>query len=261
MNVATKSFLAIVAVLALTMRTAPAQNGQRPEFGAAAIKPGEPVTTLLNGGELKFFPGRFNAKNATLKDLIRGAYRLPYWRILDGPAMIAERYNIEATAENRASTDQLRLMLQTLLADRFKLALHRDSEPDQNAYNLVVVKTGSKLQEVKVDTYTGNRRAGGGRLSTEQMKMADLADWLAAELETSVYDKTGLSGVYKFNLIFTPEDRRDPSSATPQLYARGEEPNPSLFRALQEQLGLKLELVKGPLEVLVIDHAERPTAN
>jgi uncharacterized protein (TIGR03435 family) len=97
------------------------------------------------------------------------------------------------------------------------------------------------------------------------MKMADLADWLDGELETSVYDKTGLTGIYKFDLVFTPEGLQTASSGLPQLHVAGERPidpaHTPLFRALQEELGLRLQRVKGPLEILVIDHADKPDAN
>jgi uncharacterized protein (TIGR03435 family) len=269
MNALMKIFciaLLTTAVAAGAIGAPPAQNAQRPQFAAASIKPGEATTTLLNGGELKFSPGRFTAKNAELKDLIVAAYHLPYWRISGVPVSAApDRYNIEATSGDKASTDQLRLMLQALLADRFKLAVHRDFKADHDVFNLVVAKNGPKFQEVRVDPYTGNRRTGRGRLSTEQMKMADLADWLAGEVETSVYDKTGLNGIYKFDLVFTPEALRTTSSAPPQLHVHGEGPidpaHTSLFWALQEELGLKLQAVKGPLEILVIDYAEKPDAN
>jgi uncharacterized protein (TIGR03435 family) len=194
-----------------------------------------------------------------------GAYRLSYGQILVEPVSATpDRYNIEATAGDKAHTDQLRLMLRTLLADRFKLAVHRDFKAGQDVYNLVVAKNGPKFQEVKVDAYTGNRRTGRGRLSTEQMKMADLADWLAGEVATSVYDKTGLTGIYKFDLVFTPEALQITSSAPPQLHVGGEPIDPAhtpLFWALQEELGLRLQRVKGRLEILVIDHAEKPDAN
>jgi uncharacterized protein (TIGR03435 family) len=259
-------------VAAGAMRASPTQNSQRPQFAAASIKPSEATATLLNGVELKFLPGRFTARNAELRDLIVAAYRLPYWRIVVGPGSATsdikaatDRYNIEATAEEKVSSDQLRLMLQNLLVDRFKLAVHRDFKPDQDVYNLVVAKNGPKFQEVKVEAYTGSRRAGRGRLTTEQMKMADLAVWLEGEVETSVHDKTGLAGIYKFDLVFTPEALRITSSAPPQLHVSGDRPidptHTSLSWALQEELGLRLKAVKGPLEILVIDHAERPSEN
>lgn len=252
--------LLATAVAAGAMRASPAQISRRPQFAAASIRPID--TTLLTGAELKFSPGRFTARNAELKDLIVAAYRLPYRRILVGPG---DKYNIEATAEEKVSTDQLRLLLQNLLVDRFKLSVHRDFKPDQDVYNLVVAKNGPKFQEVKVEAYTGSRRAGRGLLSTEQMKMADLAVWLEGEVETSVYDKTGLNGIYKFDLVFTPEAVRTISSGPPQLHVSGERPidttHSSLSWALQEELGLKLKAVKGPLEILVIDHAEKPSEN
>jgi uncharacterized protein (TIGR03435 family) len=97
------------------------------------------------------------------------------------------------------------------------------------------------------------------------MKVPDLVSWLAGQLETSVFDKTGLTGIYKLALVFTPEAFRN-SSRTPEPSAvRGEpsiDPNGiSLFTALQEQLGLKLESVRGPVEVLVIDSVSRPSEN
>ena len=164
-----------------------------------------------------------------------------------------------------ATKEQVPQMLQALLAERFKLIAHREIKPNQNVYELVVAKNGPKLLEVKVDTYREKVSSGGGRLSAEQMKLPDLVSWLAGQLETSVFDKTGLAGIYKFDLVFTPEAFRNSSKTAEPSTFRGEpsiDPNGiSLFTALQEQLGLKLDSLKGPVEVLIIDHAEKPDAN
>jgi uncharacterized protein (TIGR03435 family) len=117
-------------------------ESERPEPDSVA-----PWRTILLGGRLQ---------SLVFPSLLHHRSNLP----------LKVPYNIEPTAENKVNPDQLRLMLQTLLADRFKLAVHRDFKPDQNVYNLVGGKNGPKFQEVKIDAYAGNRRAAGGRLST-----------------------------------------------------------------------------------------------
>ncbi len=164
-----------------------------------------------------------------------------------------EPYNIEARAEYpEAGPKQIALMLQTLLTDRFKLAVHRETRQEQ-VYTLVVGKNGSKLQDAGDGqknfiqwsgpgdvTFTGNRTLGG------------LINVLGGLLSAPVLDKTNLKGSYNFSLKFV--DPRIP-------HLTDDDSRPDLFTAVQEQLGLKLEASKGPVEVLVIDHMERPSAN
>jgi uncharacterized protein (TIGR03435 family) len=276
-------FAAPLGLIALSLTTPPllsralGQSGAAatPAFDVASIKRSDPGNTRDNGGIRNNFAagGRFSAKNVGLKDLIVVAYRLPYWRIEGGPSWVdpdmmvtVDRFNVEAKSEKETDTDKLRLMLQTLLRDRFKLVVHSATKPDQKIYHLVTAKSGAKMPEVKVDKYTGDiGRSGGGRLSVEQMSMPDLARWLAGQVETSVVDKTGLKGIYKFNLVYTPENFRNTAVTNADRPVRGEpgiDPNgPSLFTAIQEQLGLRLEATKGPIEILVIDQAERPSDN
>jgi uncharacterized protein (TIGR03435 family) len=277
-------FAAPLALIALSLIPPPvlsrafsqAGAAATPAFDVASIKRSDPGNTRDNGGIRNSFApgGRFSAKNVGLKDLISIAYRLPYWRIEGGPSWIdpdmmvtVDRFNVEAKSEKETDTDRLRVMLQTLLRDRFKLAVHQAMRPDQKIYHLVIAKSGVKIPEVKVDRYTGDiGQSGGGRLSVEQMSMPDLARWLGGQVETTVIDKTNLKGIYKFDLVYTPENFRiGGRTAVEQAKVRGEaaiDPNgPSLFTAIQEQLGLRLEATKGPIEILVIDRAERPSDN
>lgn len=190
--------------------------------------------------------------------------------------MGSERYDITAKAEGDGSPspEQLRPMVQALLADRFKLAVHRGTK-ELSMYALVVGKNGPKLKEnhdVEPDapSPTGGRRLRGaqfrmgrGLISGQRVPMTMLASQLAQQLGRAVVDKTGLKGNYDFSLEWTPEEglplgpKEGGSDAPPPSDASG----PSIYTALQEQLGLKLEATKGPVEILVIDHIEKASEN
>lgn len=189
-----------------------------------------------------------------------------------------------ADALEKLSRDQRVLagqqMLQALLANRFKLTVHRETK-ELTIYKLVIAKGGPKLQEAKPgDTYPnaqtfpdGTHPGAGsmqgsqlsGKVTAQAVPIAELAHDLTQMLGHPVLDKTELKGVYDFKLQFTPDDRLlPPSGLAPneRLPLPPADSNaPSLFDALREQLGLKLESGKGPVEVIVIDHVERPSAN
>ena len=201
----------------------------------------------------------------------------------------SERFDIDAKMDG-AAIDALKnlspadrtlarqQMLQKLLADRFKLTIHHETK-ELPAYTLVIAKTGSKLQEGKPgDTYANGYRDSGGRggPGTVQIKgrgglvaqgapIVNLAGMLSWLLGHNVVDRTGLTGKYDFTLQWTPDEGESPmlSNATSAANAQPPpDPNgPSLFMALQDQLGLKLESKKGPVEIIVIDHLERPSGN
>ena len=152
-------------------------------------------------------------------------------------------------------------MLQTLLADRFKLLVHRETK-ELDVYSLVIGKNGPKLQEAKEEERTGATPVVGPlglRWTFLKMPMAGgLVNFLANTLDSPVLDKTELKGFYDFKLEYTdPRFQRPGSGGTPQSL----DAPPDLFGALQEQLGLKLEKKKGPGEVLVVDHAEKASEN
>ena len=244
--------------------------------------------------------GRLTATNASLMLLIQFAYAdhdramlghsLPLLaaQVVGGPAWIDSLgYDIEAKPEGATDPKRAWLMLQTLLADRFKLALHRETR-DLPVYDLTAAKSGLKLPAPKdVDCVSfppgatpqhvpGKVDCGyvpllmeSGRLRMEGSKvhMADLVSKLALVLGRPVLDKTEFRGEFDLNLSFTADEATMglPGSGGPGDPGGSPLPTdlnvPSIFAALEEQLGLKLVRAKGPVEVLVIDHVEKPTPN
>lgn len=243
-----------------------AQTNRAPAFEVASIKPGDPSA---RGVRIQVAPGgRFTASNVTLKFLIQYAYGVKDFQITGTPGWGgSDRYEVSAKGEEgeNASGDQLKLMMQTLLAERFKLTFHRETK-ELPVYGLVVAKNGSKLQQSEAADRQ-QLRMGRGLISGKGMSMAMLANQLAQQLGRSVIDQTGLKGQYDIQLEWTPDtterkgmgdgDPRPNSEAAPAPDPSG----PSIFTAVQEQLGLKLEGQKGPVDILVIDHVEKPSEN
>jgi uncharacterized protein (TIGR03435 family) len=228
-----------------------AQQPTRPSFEVASVKPSGPDDHLM----YRLQPGgRYLATNLTLKSLIANAYAVPEFRISGGPGWRdLDKFNIEAKVGRPLppwpdSNKELNLMLQSLLEVRFKLTLYRETR-EQPVYELVAAKGGAKLKLAKADESAGFEM-DTGRIHGKAVPLEYLATNLAYLLGRTVIDKTGLAGKYSFALTYTPDD-------APPADTNGS----SLFTALQEQLGLKLESSKGPVELLVIDHAEKPDAN
>jgi uncharacterized protein (TIGR03435 family) len=255
-----------------------------PAFEVASIKPNKSGTDMTM---LRTTPVGFSASNISLKAVIQYAYGVEENQIFGAPSWLAsEQYDIEAkvsSSETDAlhdlSPDQRRLMLQPLLADRFQLKVHTEAR-DLPVLVLVVAKGGLKLHEAKPgDTYPNGLKGfdgGGGpgmmlmrpgQLTAQGVDLSSVAKQLSQQLGRTVQDKTGLSGKYDFTLQWTP-DRDPPMPGAPEPGQQGpgatistDSSEPSLFTAIQEQLGLKLESGKAPVEVLVIDHVEPPSEN
>jgi uncharacterized protein (TIGR03435 family) len=228
-----------------------------PAFEVASIKRAQPGRVAIG---MRSDPGgRFTGTNVTLKLLITRAYNVRDVQISGGPTWFdTERYDISAKAEHDVTNDERTLMIRTMLADRFKLALHRDTK-GLPIYVLVIAKNGPKLQELK-DEGSGPAASSGGRgqLSMQRTSMAMFASALSSRLGRLVQDRTGMSGIFDLKLEWTPDDSRT------QFGSNGRDSDsagPSIFTALSEQLGLKLESTKGAVEVLIIDHAEKPSEN
>ena len=277
------------------------QSDEHPAFAVASIKPNpnnwsEPTHHPMGVG---YRPGgRLSATNASLKLLIQFAYAdhaLPHWlplpasQVVGGPAWVdSPGYDIEAKPEGNTDAKHAWLMLQTLLADRFKLALHRETR-ELPVYDLTAVKSGPKLPAAKeagcvsfppgtpprpvpgkvdcgyVSGPFSEYTPGLLNIRGRKVHIADLIRELALVMDRPVLDKTGFTGEFDLNLSFRADEALlgsgfwpgDPGGTRPPT-----DPNlPNVFAALEEQLGLKLVAAKGPVEVLVIDHAERPTAN
>jgi uncharacterized protein (TIGR03435 family) len=203
---------------------------------------------------------------ASLYALIREAYDVKMDRISGGPAWASRvrdaAFDIAANGEGPLSMDQARKMLQQLLADRFQLKIHRESK-EVPTYQMVIAKGGSKLKESAVDASekvnVGTRVVSPGviarELGSEKMSIAMLADFIAASTGRPVEDKTSLTGNYALMLSWTDDGRVGGNNSSTEI------PGASIFTALEEQLGLKLEPAKGQGEFLVIDSVEKPSEN
>jgi uncharacterized protein (TIGR03435 family) len=219
-------------------------------FETASIKPADPAA---NGSSMGGTPGMMKMENVSLKDWIEVAFGLKDFSLV-GPAWLeSARFNVMAKGPVASTREQISAMLQNLLVERFKLAYHRESKV-MPAYALVVDKKGAKLKpssEGQMGTNTSMGRIA--RIDAKHVTMADFADSLSQQLDRPVKDLTGITGTYDVKLEWAPD-----SSA-----AERENPNAvSIFAALQDQAGLRLEARKLPIDILVVDSIERqPTDN
>jgi uncharacterized protein (TIGR03435 family) len=245
----------------------------RPTFDAASIRPAAPPVGPISPGSLRVCPTtgcggpgtgspeRITFTHLSLKNLIRVAYNLWSPDQVDTPAwMDTATFDVVANVPAGATRAQANLMLQNLLADRFQLMVHRSTK-ELPIYALVVAASGPKFK-ASVDDPNAPRPRGtvwsGGRKTFEftHETMTGFARVLESDVDRPVVDMTGLDGTYDIRLEFAPE--------TPLPFAPGPpDPQvPALFTALTEQLGLRLESRKGPVDVLVVDSALRqPTEN
>ena len=228
-----------------------AQQNSRPAYEAASVKLNNSGSgnTASNGSK-----GQVVFTNQTLKRLIERAYGVKPFQVT-GPAwMETVHFDIAAKYPPDTTNDDRTLMLRTLLEERFQLAVHRESK-DMPGYALVVAKGGFKLKPVEPGGSDTNSQ--GGRVKTltaKKTSMAQLADFVARRLGENVVDKTGIDGVYDFELRWTDDDQNPNSNDA--------DPAPLLVTAIQETLGLRLQPQKVPVEMVIVDHVERaPTAN
>ena len=306
-------FLSVVLVFGQTGEKSPA-------FEVASVKPAAPLEPNgrgmirmvgPSGGPGTKDPGRMNYPYQTLRLLMMTAYDVKRFQITGPDWLDTERFDVTATLPPDTTKEQFRVMLQNLLAERFKLAIHRETK-ELPMYSLVVVKGGPKMKESREvpSPKEGDDSAPGfpsqpkigpdgfpllpqlaghpgifnimmpgrARLIAQQQTMQDLANRLTNDLSRPVKDETGLTAKYDFTLTYEPEPRPGllgpmppppppppaegggaPASAPP---VPDREPLPNIFAAVQLELGLKLEPKKGPVELIVVDHAEKtPTEN
>jgi uncharacterized protein (TIGR03435 family) len=236
----------------------PVAVAQQPAFEVASIKPSN-----YQGGPLRVTAGvgvdGINFSNVTARNCIQRAYGVKTYQ-LTGPQWInEERYMIVAKAAGAVPQEQILLMLQRLLAERFKLVIHREFK-DMPVYAIVVSKNGPKLKEA-TDEGATQIGADGREIVFERASMGQLAGTVGRSVDRPVIDETALKGLYNFRLAWAKEDRPIPNAtAVGTVEANNPNDAPSIFTALQE-LGLRLEARKAPVEVLVVDHIEKPSAN
>jgi uncharacterized protein (TIGR03435 family) len=295
--------------------TAAVCNGQT--FDVASVKPAaaQPmgmIRIMTRGGPGTDDPGRINYENVTLKQVLNIAFDVKGYQI-SGPAWLdTERFDITAKVPQGSTKEQMHVMLQNLLADRFKMTIHREQK-EMASYVLTVGKSGSKMKVAEPDPPKDPNAAdaapgppplpggrgpmvmgkdgfpempnavrGGGRggpmlmmmpgrakMACTKCTMSQLADTLGNQLDRPVVDMTGLTGNYEFTLVFLPEFRNMPAPMMAATAGRGPAPAegttddaPALLAAVPDQLGLKLDQKKAPIDLVVIDHLEKvPTEN
>src|ERR1039457_4817815 len=294
---------------------------ETPTFEVASVKPAEPqpmgqMRVMMRGGPGTPDPGQLTYSNVSLKNVLTNAYGVKGYQI-NGPKWLdSERFDIAAKIPMGATKEQLKQMMQNLLAERFKLALHHETK-ELPMYALVVGKGGAKLKESVDENATASGAAppppGGDRALPAMPRMkvgadgmpqlpsgagkygmttmmtngrlravgnrqpvAALTELLGNLLGVPVVDATGLKANYDFTLDFAPDSINGPMGMMPPpppphdgaigggppMASAPDMGGPSIFTALQEQLGLKLEQRKGPVDLLVIDRLEKvPTEN
>jgi bla regulator protein BlaR1 len=233
--------------------------GAKASFEVASIKLNK---SGARGGQFSTEPGGITATNMPLKTFIKAAYGVQDYQLSGGPGWIdSERYDIAAKAEGAVLDNTLLLMLRALLEDRFKLTLHREKK-ELPGYALVIGKSGLKIHEAQHESESWIR-FGRGSLTARAVSMSRLADTLASRLGRPVVDSTGIKGVFDLELKWTRDESepKGPKESMEPLPADEGAGGPTIFTALQEQLGLKLEARKAPVEILIIDHIEKPSEN
>lgn len=254
-----------------SQKTADVQT-KLPEYDVASVKvnkSGDRMMRIMNS------PDGFSCINIPLQTLIANAYGIRQDLITGGPSWVdSTGFDVQAKVAGadietfkKLSPRQRSALLQALLAERFKLKVHHETKV-LPMFDMVIAKGGLKLkplapaQPSAADatkdpdpaSHRGMMTMGPGMFKGESLPMSAVANQLSFVLEHTVVDKTGLTGDYDFDLKWTPEDAEPPADGSAESSA-------SIFTAVQEQLGLKLQSTKGPLDTLVIDHAELPSQN
>jgi bla regulator protein blaR1 len=278
-----------IGLLTASSSRAQSQDSPKPSFEVASVKPSQ----QKQGMSARTEHGRIALNGVTLKYLISNAYEIEDYQLSGLPGWAeTDIYSIEAKAANPETSDsQMRLMLQSLLEERFKLKSHRE-EREKSTYSLVIAKSGHKLKKASEEiggTFSGGigpdgkihiMDANGKTIAAgpkDRVKrqhnltffggtsIQDLAKTLSRILQPrNVIDKTGLTGRYEIYLDWGAETGQADLSAGSSSTApapRGEFSDLSIFTAIQEQLGLTLEPDKGPVELLVVDSVEKPLEN
>jgi len=230
-----------------------AQAPEAPQFEAASLKVSQlaegHMASGSRGGPGTGEPGRWSAENLTVANMLIQAYTLKPYQLVRPSWMDTTRLRIEAKVPPGATREQFNLMLRSLLAERFQMKVHRE-EKEMAILRLTAAKNGPKLRPASMDPPPGDLGGmdqvnGRIRWTRKQCTMEMLALMLGLSLRVAVVDTTGLTGKYDVDLSWMPDG-----------------PGPTIYAALQEQLGLKLEQTKGVVEVVVVDAADRtPSGN
>jgi uncharacterized protein (TIGR03435 family) len=275
--------LGLLMMAAVSVASSQTVTPDQLTFEVASVKPAKSVNGrfTMNGGPGTGDPGRITYTNIMLRRILLSAYDVKNYQISGPDWLDSLRFDITAKIPDGATQEQFQSMLRNLLATRFRMTTHRESK-ELPIYALLSAKNGPKVHATVDDGSAGKppddqlatiqsvegkdgfpalalrnpglvieTKNGRARVTAKETPISKFADLLSGQLGRPVIDMTGLTGNYSFVVYFTPEDQNPDGG-----------PDPSIFGALQEQLGLRLEARKGPVELLVIDHAEKvPTGN
>jgi bla regulator protein BlaR1 len=280
---------ALAALIVIGMMNAPVIEAQSPaatRFDVASIKPTSQQGRDIQGlGDVEMLPGGYlRAEKIQLSYFVQNAYGVKPFQISGGPAWInSAHYDIDAKANGNPNPSQMRLMMQALLEERFKLKVHHETR-QLPVYELVVAKGGAKLPEPREGSCVAPDPNGsspppapgqlfdcgrvlmmmspaGAQMRGGKVTVADLVRTLSNVLGQTVVDRTEVQRTFDVHLEFTPDETLGGLPAPPPVASPSTDLHGNLFAAIQEQLGLKLESAKGPVDILVIDSVERPSGN
>jgi uncharacterized protein (TIGR03435 family) len=232
----------------------PMAANAHPSFEVATIKPHDPAS-YHEGFDAE--GDRFTIRNETVASLMAFAYAIHPRQVVDAPDWISrDCFDIEGTTDTpgEPGLHQQQEMIQKLLADRFGLKFHRDKR-ELSVYAIHIARGGPKLKSAANPGALPEEQGSGHGPEVSQTytgsSMADFVLWTRYFVDRPLVDQTGLTGHYDFSIRYTYDEVRSTDPNAP----------PGPFTAIQEQLGLKLDAVKAPIDVFVIDHVERPSAN
>jgi uncharacterized protein (TIGR03435 family) len=278
--VSVTSFILLASSAVFGQTTAP-----RLSFEVASIKPAPPPSENRMQVRMGGDAGRLDLQNVSLMQVITRAYGIKDFQVTGPDWLNADRFNIVAKMPEGTPKEQVNLMLQTLLEERFHLKVHHEEKVMQ-VYALVAGKNGPKLHPAEAESGFRMSMSPKGRTLSGTTTLANLASALSNSLDRVVVDQTGIKGIYDISLEWTPDEREGGSRMGMKVIAMGggpaagggdagkgggevrapegqENPNaPPLFTAIQESLGLKLEARKSPVPILIVDGGDRvPTEN
>ncbi len=227
------------------------EAGAQAAFAVASIRPAAAEVKFESDGETKVERGTLRMRDVTIQTCIKWAYGVQRAQV-SGPGLLtSEHYDITAKADGPATTDEMKQMMQALLAERFRLTFHKEKK-ELRSFALVVAKGGPKLKQAAADEVPLRQNSAMGSVA-RATTMQEFADFLGGPVEKPVVDKTGLAGRWDFAFDFTKYMTDPPKGLDDFLLV--------LNTTLEGECGLKLEPEKDVVEVLVVDRVEKASAN
>jgi uncharacterized protein (TIGR03435 family) len=264
MRYLSRKVVLVVACSAVAVMPLAAQApAQKPSFEVASVKPN--AQSGFSPSNMTIAGNRYTATGTTVRRLIMEAYNLRDWQVIGGPSWInKDQWDVQAVvadgvpllffnAEDPSRQTAASLMMQSLIEDRFQFKFHREMK-ELPVYELTVARNGPKFRLSMEQQDLGHHLLGRGEIDQQAEPFATFAYLLSRFLDRTLINKVDLRGLYDIKLQWNPELRLEGAQSPAS-------DRPSVFTALQEQLGLKLESAKGPVEVLVIDSVQKPSEN